>query len=522
MRARIWSILVTASLLLAACSPATTSQAPSGVATESPAPATPAATPAPTPVPTPAEADLKLMDFNIEYGGDEVDFDKIIEAIKLADPDVVAIEEAEGNTQKVADALGWPYASVRTQVVSKLPIIEPPGADGRYVFIEIQPGAVIALANVHLPSDPYGPYYVRDGKPVADVIKLEENTRLPAVQERLDVLPALIDAGIPAFLTGDFNAPSHLDWTAAAVGSRPNVLYPVAWPVSTAVEAAGFRDAYRELHPDPVKDPGLTWWADRPLVDGYPDHKDPQDRIDFIYAAGSSTTTDVKIVGEQGGPQVDIAVDPWGTDHRGVIGTFRVKPGVPPPFVAVEGRLVTVGDPVKVRYRALGEDGESVAIAKVGATDATPLVTQAIDAGSLNGTLDIPSADLAPGDYDVRLIAAGGAITSTTPISIAAVGAKPVLTLDKAAYAVAAPILASWRDAPGSRWDWIGIYERDGDPLVDSYLFYVYTGQTVQGTVTIDANGEGDWPLPPGEYDAHYLLDDGYTSLAVAPFTVTP
>ena len=96
-----------------------------------------------------------------------------------------------------------------------------------------------------------------------------------------------------------------------------------------------------------------------------------------------------------------------------------------------------------------------------------------------------------------------------------------MLTLDKTTYATAAPIVASWRDAPGSRWDWIGIYERDADPLVDSYLFYVYTGQTVQGEVTIDANGEGDWPLPPGEYDAHYLLDDGYVSLAVAPFTVT-
>ncbi len=522
MRARIPALLVTASMVLAACSPVTTSQPPSDLANASLPPATPAATPAPTPVPTPAEADVKLMDFNIEYGGDEVDFDKVIEAIKLADPDVVAIEEAEGNTQKVADALGWPYASVRTQVVSKLPIIEPPGADGRYVFIEIEPGAVIALANVHLPSDPYGPYDVRDGKPVEDVIKLEQETRLPAVQERLDVLPALVEAGIPAFLTGDFNAPSHLDWTAATVGLRPHVLYPVAWPVSTAVEAAGFRDAYRELHPDPVKDPGLTWWAGRPLIDGYPDPSEPQDRIDIIYSAGASTTTDVKIVGEEGGPQVDIAVDPWGTDHRGVVGTFRVKPGVPPPFVAVDHRLVTVGDAVKVRYHAVGDAGESLAIVKAGATDAAPLVTQAIDAGSGDGTFDLPSAALDPGDYEVRLVGPGGTITSTTPISIAAVGAKPVLTLDKATYAVAAPILASWRDAPGSRWDWIGIYERDGDPLVASYLFYVYTGQTVQGTVTIDANGEGDWPLPPGDYDAHYLLDDGYTSLAVARFTVTP
>ncbi len=521
MRARISSILVVASLILAACSPAT-NQSPSAAANASPVPATPALTPAPTPVPTPADADLKLMAFNIEYGGDEVDFDKIIEAIKLADPDVVALEEAEGNTRKVADALGWPYASIRTQVVSRMPIIEPPGADGRYVFIEIEPGAVIAVSNVHLPSDPYGPYDVRDGKPVVDVIKLEQETRLPAVQQRLDVLPALVQAGIPTFLTGDFNAPSHLDWTEATVGLRSHMLYPVPWPVSKAVEAAGFRDAYRELHPDPVKDPGLTWWAGRPLIDGYPDPSEPQDRIDIIYAAGSSTTTDFKIVGEKGGPQVEIAVDPWGTDHRGVVGTFTVSPGVPSPFVAVEQRLVTVGDPMTVKYRALGDEGESVAIAKLGATDAPPPVVQALDAGSLNGTLELPSGDLDPGDYEARLIAPDGVITSATPFSIAAVGAKPVLTLDKATYAAAAPIVAMWRDAPGSRWDWIGIYERDADPLSDSYLFYVYTGQTVQGSVTIDANGVGDWPLPPGEYDAHYLLDDGYLSLAVAPFTVMP
>ncbi len=516
MRARISAILVVASLL-AACSPATTSEAPSAGSSASPAPATPVATPAPTPVPTPAEANLKLMDFNIEYGGDEVDFEKIIEAIKLADPDVVALEEAEGNTQKVADALGWPYASVRTQVISTLPIIDPPGADGRYVFVEIAPGAVVAVSNVHLPSDPYGPYDVRDGKPVEDVIKLEQETRLPAIQQRLDVLPALVQAGIPAFLTGDFNAPSHLDWTEAAVGLRPHVLYPVDWPVSKAVEAAGFRDTYRELHPDPVKDPGLTWWAGRPLIDGYPDPSEPQDRIDIIYAAGASTTTDTKIVGEQGGPQVDIAVDPWGTDHRGVLATFTVTPGVAAPYVAVDQRLVTSGDPITVRYHG---PAASVRVAPLGeAATVDPGLTQQL--AGVDGVWDVPTTGLELGDYEAQLLD-GELVVSRTPLSIAAVGAKPVLTLDQATYAVAKPITASWRDAPGARWDWIGIYERDGDPLVDSYLFYMYTGQTVQGSVTIDASGEGDWPLSPGEYDAHYLLDDGYVSLAVAPFTVTP
>ena len=281
------------------------------------------------------------MDFNIEYGGTTIDFAKIVEAIQKADPDVVALEEAEGNTGKVAEALGWPYHSDRTQLVSKLPIIDPPGARGRYSFIEVRPGEVVAVSNVHLPSDPYGPYDVRDGKSAADVAKLEEATRMPMLQERLDVLPDLVERDIPTFLTGDFNSPSHLDWTEAAVGLRPQVKYAMAWPVSTAIAAAGFRDSYRELHPDPVADPGLTWWAARPVVDDYPAPTEPQDRIDVIYAAGPSTTDDIRIVGEQGGPQVDIEVDPWGTDHRGVVGTFTVDPGEPPPLVAVDDRLVT-------------------------------------------------------------------------------------------------------------------------------------------------------------------------------------
>ena len=68
---------------------------------------------------------------------------------------------------------------------------------------------------------------------------------------------------------GDFNAPSHLDYTAAVVGTRDYVKYVVEWPVSKAVEAAGFRDSWRDVHPDPLKSLGLTWWAARPKVDGW-------------------------------------------------------------------------------------------------------------------------------------------------------------------------------------------------------------------------------------------------------------
>ncbi len=517
MRSRFLALLAAATIVAAGCGTSTSSgspmaQAPSASRATNPAPTA-------TPDPTPAPAELKVMDFNIEYGGDEVDFAKVIEAIQKADPDVVALEEAEGSTQKVADALGWPHYSTRSQLVSKLPLIDPPGADGMYEFVQIRPGEVVAVSNVHLPSDPYGPYDVRDGKTVEEVIKLEQDTRLPMLQQRLDVLPALIAAGIPTFLTGDFNAPSHLDWTAAAVGLRSHIKYAVAWPVSTAIEAAGFRDAYRELHPDPVADPGLTWWAGRPLIDGYPDPSEPQDRIDIIYAAGPSTTDDIKIVGEKGGPQVDIEVDPWGTDHRGVVGSFTVQPGVPAPFVSIDERLVTVGDRSVARFSP-GGAGQTILIASAG-SGSSPVPGFESDA-TASGEWEIDAAGLQPGDYEVRLLAAGGATVSAAPFSVVAPETKPALSLDAASYRTGDPITASWRNAPGARWDWIGIYARGGDPLVDSYLYFVYTGQDVNGSVVIDETGEGDWPFPPGEYDANYLLDDGYVSLATAPFTVTP
>jgi hypothetical protein len=138
-----------------------------------------------------------------------------------------------------------------------------------------------------------------------------------------------------------------------------------------------------------------------------------------------------------------------------------------------------------------------------------------------SGAVEIATAGLEPGDYEVAL-RDGDTVVTMTPFTVAAPDAALTLTLDASTYAVGAPITASWRDAPGARWDWIGIYQRGADPLVDSYLYYVYTDQGVAGSVVVDEGGEGDWPLPAGEYDAHYLLDDGYSSLAVAPFAVHP
>ena len=38
-----------------------------------------------------------------------------------------------------ADALGYPYADVRSQVISRLPLIDAPGGSGLSLFVQIAP-----------------------------------------------------------------------------------------------------------------------------------------------------------------------------------------------------------------------------------------------------------------------------------------------------------------------------------------------------------------------------------------------
>ena len=93
------------------------------------------------------------------------------------------------------------------------------------------------------------------------------------------------------------------------VGTRDYVKFVVDWPVSRAVEAAGFSDSWRAVHPDPLESLGLTWWAARPKVEGWnPGPNAPQDRIDFIYSAGPAQATAAQLAGEKGGPEVTFAV----------------------------------------------------------------------------------------------------------------------------------------------------------------------------------------------------------------------
>ena len=134
---------------------------------------------------TPAMADpiqLKVLTFNIWYGGDQVNFANVIKAIQLADADIVGLQEPDGKTLQIAALAGYPYADQRRHILSKYPIFDsalgetthteaPPYSiagldpDALHAWIEVAPGRVIAVANTHLTSAPMAPNWCAMARP---------------------------------------------------------------------------------------------------------------------------------------------------------------------------------------------------------------------------------------------------------------------------------------------------------------------------------------------------------------------
>lgn len=493
-------------VLLAAC----TSSAGSG----EPTPAT-SVSPATGSAPT----TIRVGVFNIENGGVGVDFSKVVEAVKAGGADVLGVEEATGNIPRLANQAGYPFYSVRDQVISKFPILDDPAADGQYLLIELAPGRVVAIENTHLPSAPYGPYWVKRGnKDAAAIQRMERRRKLPSLQPQLDASAKLQAAGIPVFLTGDFNSPSYRDWIPAMVGTRQYLDFTVDWPISHAVEDAGFVDSYRAIYPDPTTNPGITWWAARPDAPGWdPSARDPLDRIDFVYAMNANTTAS-EIVGERRATDVSVHVDPWPSDHRSVVSTFEVTPGPMPDIVVADTRRVEIGQPLTVTYGG-SASGIEVVPAEAG-QDAVSTTTAAPAAGAEGASIQIATNEMTPGAYEVRLVDANGKATSSFPFWAVEPGAKPIVMTDAKTYGVGDPILVSWSQAYGQRWDWIGIYHRGADPNIAYYLVWDYTKASIVGSLPIDEASNGRWPLKAGEYSVYLLGDDGYVKEGGADFTI--
>jgi len=286
-------------------------------------------------------ANVNVMTFNVWSA--DAQTAKLAEIIQAGGADIVGLQEMEGNVngRALADALGFYYynqssgATGGNRILSRYAIVGR-SADNRGIQVELTPGHTAWIFNAHLTPYPYGPYDLRDNPNLteAQLIATANDTRGPETIAYLNSIANSTTAQDRVFFTGDFNEPSHLDWTEAAAEATARTFdKKVAWPTSERIVNAGFTDSFRHIRPDEVNDRGYTW------TPGYPppnlNSNEVHDRIDMVYYRGPGVTVlnsntigpPNSLYGDSFNSELhsDIGIVGYNSDHRAVASSFRVE-----------------------------------------------------------------------------------------------------------------------------------------------------------------------------------------------------
>jgi endonuclease/exonuclease/phosphatase family metal-dependent hydrolase len=460
---------------------------------------------------------LKVLSFNIWVNGSQ-GLNDITSVIRNSGADIVGLQEADGYaTKAVADQLGFYWIQTggagQYAILSRFPIIKRIGETtlpygGVGATIELSADQRVHFFNAHLNYTSYGPYLLQDGKTANQIISSENSVRMPGLNELLTLAASFEDTAEPTFVVGDFNAPSHLDYTA------------LNWPESIACYNAGLTDSYRVLHsgnrkypgPFAFNEPGVTW---TPVLSQEP--RGAFDRIDFIYYSLNDGAVPIAST------ELDsrnINVNPWPSDHRAVLSTFSLSLPVPQVKASspVPGHALTTAPlrPVMTWVPGSGTTSHNVYF---GTT--SPGALQ----GNQTGSKFLPGL-LAPNTtyyWRVDEVKSGG--TTSGDVWSFRTGNFSWAQPTKNSYARNEAITVNFGNAPGNKTDWIGFYAQNsaygpgGVPSVN--WRYLNNSQTAprralaSGSITFSGGLSS-----AGAYEVRFFANDGFTLLDAAVFTV--
>lgn len=268
---------------------------------------------------------LQVLAWNIWNGGDEARYAEdeavkrakqqaIVDVIKASGADVVAMVETYGSGEAIAAGLGFHFhpRGTNVSILSRWPVVEdvsvyePFNCVGAIVELPDKRRAAVYSVWIHYVDDIWTDPHSRDGRDAAELLSADGESRqveiraiLRGIDEEMAKRP-----GVPVILAGDFNSNSHLDYVEAARGQFGLV---AEWPVTKIVADAGFRDAYRECHPQVDRAADRTWSPRFP--------EQIQDRIDFVFWRGKSLRAVEAKRLDQHEPR-------WPSDHAAVWAKF--------------------------------------------------------------------------------------------------------------------------------------------------------------------------------------------------------
>jgi exodeoxyribonuclease-3 len=297
------------------------------------------------------ETRLTLLTFNAWGGGlnEGKPIDETLAVLRAANADVVGLQEARAESsnctardcppgeQSIAPALaaelgmrlheqhGNDDVTWACAIFSRYPILRATPNDlGAVIDVE---GRRVAVFNIHPTDFPYQPYQLLR-IPYGDAPFLETaaqaeraaaEARGSALRLLLDDLAAVADTEAQVIF-GDFNEPSWRDWSERAVAAGRHPL-AVEYPLTRALENAGFVDALRAVYPDEIAKPAYTWTP----TTAEDDPADHHDRIDFVFVRGAGVSVEAAAVVGERAPEADLVVTPWPSDHRAVQVRVRLE-----------------------------------------------------------------------------------------------------------------------------------------------------------------------------------------------------
>ncbi len=227
------------------------------------------------------------MNYNIFHGGNEtgkeIGVQRIINVIKASNADIISMEETYGSGPAIADALGYYFylRSTNLAIFSRYPIISTlPGGvpfNNGGALIEMPGKKKIAFYTnwITYPVDYWDLFEKKQPIDSAWWFSEQDKVNTQAMRHTLACISKYTDheKDIPVIFCGDLNTGSHLDWVEATRSLNNGYVMP--FPTTQLLLENGFTDSYRAIHPDPLKDRGITW---SPQV-----ASDFKDRIDYIF-----------------------------------------------------------------------------------------------------------------------------------------------------------------------------------------------------------------------------------------------
>ncbi len=296
--------------------------------------------------------DLRVMVWNVLHGANDVEQgpEKALQAIRDTRPDIVLLQESydiDGDRPRLgewlAGELGWSQHQAESKHLCVLTHLDMEATffhhpwHGVGAKLKDEAGRELLAWSIWIDWRSYITHDVRDSPGLSDEeILAAEHERSSRVQQATAIVEHLKESGqlqadVPLLVGGDWNCPSHLDWTAdTAMSWRYRRDLPL--PVSTAMQGAGFTDTFRAVHPNPVQRPGITWSpmfrGNSPSFRGENRKPEGLERIDRLYLKNPAVPRGGWTLSPVGGytlpiqwedESVPVSQRAWPSDHGAVV-----------------------------------------------------------------------------------------------------------------------------------------------------------------------------------------------------------